>query len=99
MEGVRHVLALDKDDLLRVLDGRGVSVYLASGELWLTQENDSRDIMLTAGQSFRLDKNGLTLVHAFERSEVSLCAPRSRELAEPTGLFALVPRQAAQPAY
>jgi len=39
-------------------DGAGHNLKCLAGSLWLTQENDPRDIILSPGQSFTLDRPG-----------------------------------------
>ena len=51
-------------------------IYVWEGELWLTQEGDRRDRYLGPGGCFRLDRDGVTLAQAIERSTVSLTAPQ-----------------------
>jgi len=41
-----------------VEDGAGHKIECLAGTLWLTQENDPRDIILSPGQSFTLDRPG-----------------------------------------
>jgi hypothetical protein len=95
MENVRHALTLGQGDMLRITDGRGLLVQVAQGKVWLTQERDYRDIVLGAGESFRLERAGLSLVYALEAAALSVAAPRERERAEPAGTFGVVPARAA----
>lgn len=87
---VRHALHLAQGNLLRIEDGRGVLVAVADGEIWLTEENDLRDIVLGRGESFRLEQHGLALLYALRPTSMTLAAPRSREHAEPAATFRLV---------
>ena len=64
--------SLARGSLLRIDGGAGVLVHVWEGELWLTQEGSGKDHLLGAGQSFRVDRDGATLAHAFRRSVVSL---------------------------
>ncbi len=41
------------------------------GLLWLTQDNDSRDIVLKAGEQFHPDRPGNVLVYALEEAAFS----------------------------
>jgi len=61
--GVRPV-RLRTGELLNVSDGEGFSVSCLEGSVWITLSNDQRDIVLKAGETFVLDKPGLTLVCA-----------------------------------
>ena len=42
------------------------------GSLWVTQDNDVRDVVLEAGDEFRPDREGVVLVHALKPSRVFL---------------------------
>jgi hypothetical protein len=87
---IRHRTALPRGSLLRVMDGAGLTVRAGSGRLWITQEKDTRDILLRAGDAFELDRDGLALVYAVDPAEVVLSAPRVREQRELAARFQLV---------
>jgi hypothetical protein len=55
---------LQRGQLQRVQDARGHVVLCLDGTLWLTQEGDTRDVVLEAGDEARIDRDGLTLLHA-----------------------------------
>ena len=63
-------------EALALRNGRGSTITCISGTIWLTMENDSRDIVLTAGDSFVVNRRGLTILAAHEASVVDVCAPR-----------------------
>jgi len=71
-------IGVPRGSLLRIDGGAGVLVHVLEGELWLTQEGSPKDHLLGAGQSFRIDRDGATLAHAFQRSLVSLSRPAPR---------------------
>jgi hypothetical protein len=71
----RNSIGMPRGSLLRIEDGAGVLVHVWEGEIWLTQDGSPRDHMLTAGQSFQVDRGGAALAHAFRRSVVSLSSP------------------------
>jgi hypothetical protein len=50
--------------LHRILDGEGLILLCLKGAVWVTQEDDARDIILTAGESFTLDRKGLAVLYA-----------------------------------
>lgn len=45
-------------------DARGTLIAVHQGNVWITQDGDTADIHLDAGQSFRIERDGLTLVTA-----------------------------------
>jgi len=47
-----------------VRDAAGCTVMCCAGTVWITQENDARDVFLTAGESFTFDRKGLALIRA-----------------------------------
>lgn len=70
---LRHPLTdLPAGSTLRVCDGQGRAVVVFEGQVWITQDNDLRDIVLNGGESFSLDHPGLTLVQAFCDSKLML---------------------------
>jgi hypothetical protein len=78
------IRALARGRLLRIENGRGMTVRVSSGSLWITQEGDQRDRHVGPGASFRIDADGLTLISALRRSVISLSAPDEQRL---TGLW------------
>ena len=61
-------LTIERLGGLPICEGRGRQIVCVSGELWITQYNDTRDIVLKAGETFTMDRRGLTLVHALRPS-------------------------------
>jgi hypothetical protein len=51
-------------EVLDIRDGQGLRVKSLRGVLWITQSNDSEDIVVRAGQAFVLDRPGLALISA-----------------------------------
>ena len=56
----------------KIVDGRGTVIRGVEGNVWITQAGDPRYIVLRPGQTFTLDRDGLTLLVAFERPAVVL---------------------------
>jgi hypothetical protein len=59
-------IALEARTVHRIDNGKGTKVTCVTGVVWITQEHDSRDIILAAGQSMVLDRRGLAVVFAFK---------------------------------
>jgi Protein of unknown function (DUF2917) len=57
-------------------DAEGTVVAVESGCLWLTMENDTRDIVLSPGMRFEIDRTGRTIVAAEEDTRFRLFAPK-----------------------
>ena len=51
---------------------KGQRIECRSGQLWITQDGDPRDVILDADQCFTLDRSGHTLVSALEDSSFVL---------------------------
>lgn len=65
-------VALTKEQHLRLRDAFGWTIKAASGTIWITQESDSRDIVLKAGDSFVLDRPGSTLISPLGDAKLNL---------------------------
>ena len=55
---------LDVGELFEIQGGRGIELECHEGAVWITQSNDPLDIVLTADESFVLEKSGLAIVSA-----------------------------------
>jgi hypothetical protein len=53
---------LSTGQLAELADGAGTLIVAERGALWITQASDSRDIILEAGDSFVLDRDGRALI-------------------------------------
>jgi len=62
-------LGIMRGRLARINNGRGVLVRVEHGAVWLTRANETTDVCLAAGESFRIDRDGLTVISALG------CAP------------------------
>jgi hypothetical protein len=69
---LRHRRFLPKRGTL-VLDGaKGTTIAVDQGTLWVTLERDLRDIILTGGMRFEIDRGGRTLIAAEADSRLRL---------------------------
>jgi hypothetical protein len=72
-QALRHPLTdLRRGATLRIDDGQPHVIDVFEGLVWVTQDGDPRDVILEAGESFRFDGPGLTLVQAFDDARVLL---------------------------
>ena len=67
---------LERYGAMALRDALGSTVTCVSGTLWLTMEGDSRDIVLGAGASFVVERDGLTIVAANQASVADVAGPR-----------------------
>jgi DUF2917 family protein len=65
-------IALEAGEMLRLESGRGIEVQCEFGRVWITEESDSRDLWLDAGERVRLAGRGLALLEAQNASRVRL---------------------------
>lgn len=65
-----RLLALPRGSLHRISDGVGLQITATKGVVWVTQANDTRDILLSRGQSFIIDRRGLTVALALQDAAV-----------------------------
>ena len=66
------VLNLARGCLIRIDDARDMQVRVEKGTVWITQERDTRDVMLEPGETFRLDRDGTALMSACGREAFTL---------------------------
>lgn len=73
-------LCLKRNQVVKVRGGLGHSIVCDGGSVWVTQEGDPRDVILNAGEAFKLERKGLALVLAFEPGAISItqAEPQSR---------------------
>lgn len=54
---------LAPNQTLRVVDGAGSTLCAVEGAVWITEENQPRDIVLEAGSCYRLQHDGVAIVN------------------------------------
>ena len=65
--GTEHQLGelhLAPNQTLKVVDGAGSTVCALHGAVWITEENQRRDVVLEPGACYRLRERGLALINA-----------------------------------
>jgi len=50
--------------------GKGLQITAVAGTIWVTQAKDTRDVILTRGQSFILDREGRAVVYALKDAAI-----------------------------
>jgi hypothetical protein len=58
--------------VLQVRARVGQHIRCTAGSIWITQDGDPKDHILTQGQIFCADRRGLLLAYAFERARLTL---------------------------
>jgi Protein of unknown function (DUF2917) len=74
---MKHVLDIKPVKLAarsieRIEGAKGQQITCLSGVVWVTQANDERDIVLNRGQTFIIDRSGLTVVMALKDAAISV---------------------------
>lgn len=67
-----HPMNFPRNASLRFHDAEGLELAVTKGSVWITQEGDERDIVVKAGQRFRLDRGGLAVVDVLQDAEFTL---------------------------
>lgn len=70
----RELIPVLKGDLLTVDQGGPVEIGCESGAIWITQDNDVRDVVLNAGERFITDRSGAVLVYALQPAVLTTTA-------------------------
>lgn len=68
-------IGMTRGHVVRVEDGSGIEVSVTYGNVWITQQNDTNDVCIGAGESFRIARDGATLMSALKPSLVTLTPP------------------------
>jgi hypothetical protein len=55
---------LSPNQTLKLVDGVGATVCAVEGSVWITEENQARDIVLEKGACYRLRKRGLAIINS-----------------------------------
>jgi hypothetical protein len=77
--GYTKVWDLDHEELIGLDGARGTTLRVTRGTLWVTLERDTRDVVLTAGDTFVVDRGGLTLIQAQGKATVCVLAHHIEE--------------------
>ena len=65
------IIELDAREAVTLNDVRGSTLRVTRGTLWLTQENDTHDVILRSGDNWVVERQGATVLEAQE--DVVLC--------------------------
>ena len=68
-------IALDYGNLLRIRNGRGTRICVASGVLWVTEEDSPEDHVLLPGDAIDLARRGTAIVLAHRPARIVIEVP------------------------
>ena len=57
-------LQLQRGQTLKVVDGAGSTICARHAAVWITEENDPKDIVLERGGCYRLRQRGVAIVNS-----------------------------------
>lgn len=79
-------LSLAHQGMFSVADAAGLQMTCREGSLWITLDHDTRDIVLSAGESFLTTQHRRAIIYAIGPSSLSLelapAAPSARRSAK-----------------
>ena len=58
------IVRLNPDNGFQMIDAHGACIHVHWGDLWITQEGDSMDHIVKTGESFAINRSGVTLLSA-----------------------------------
>ena len=61
-------LKLGPNQVMKLIDGAGTTLCVLEGSLWITEENQLRDIVLAPGSCYQIRYPGTTVVNALSSS-------------------------------
>jgi hypothetical protein len=71
-------MCLPQRESLVLNNAEGTTIAVDAGCLWITMERDPRDIVLSPGMSFEIDRSGRTVIAAEDDSRFRLLAEVTR---------------------
>ena len=65
------IIDLAPRETVNLPDMRGATLRVTRGTVWITQEGDPKDVVLRPGDTWTVERNGLTVLEA--QGDVSFC--------------------------
>ena len=91
----RYEMSLESHGQFQIPDVSGVQISCTQGSLWITLDNDPRDIVLEPGDSFVSTEHRRALIYAFKASSLALRAPGRNAREERAASLHFLPQPAA----
>lgn len=89
-------IVLARGEILSLDGAEGARITSLGGTVWITQDGDLRDIVLSDGEAFELDRPTPAIVQAFELAKVSISEPATRPAGSRIGSWSRHLRAAAR---
>ena len=74
------IIDLTTRESLALPDFRGTTLRVTRGTVWITQEHDTQDVVLRAGDTWVVERNGLTLLRGAGRQHVLRAGSRAGDV-------------------
>lgn len=71
-------VCLAKGQLMSLAGAKGSRIVCHSGNVWITQDGDPRDVVLSRGEAFTLDRAAPTIVSALAPAVLAVQPPAPR---------------------
>jgi hypothetical protein len=78
-------LSLAHQGMFSLADAAGLQMTCREGSLWITLDNDTRDIVLSAGESFLTTQHRRAIIYAMGPSSLSLALAPVAQAARRSG--------------
>lgn len=78
-------LSLVHQGMFSVADAAGLQMTCREGSLWITLDNDTRDIVLSAGESFLTTQHRRAIIYAMGPSSLNLGWAPAAQTVQRTG--------------
>ena len=66
---------------LKLTGARGARIVSIAGDVWVTEDRRYDDVVLAAGESTVLERDGMALITAFDSADVEVVLPAAGEAA------------------
>jgi Protein of unknown function (DUF2917) len=71
----RCAQAIAKNKILEIKHALGITIACLAGSIWITLDNDIRDMILHAGHSFKVKSNQRVLIQALDTAHINFIDP------------------------
>jgi hypothetical protein len=79
-KGYDDVMELADGELVELKNERGTTLRVTHGILWITQDQDIRDVVLRTGDVWTIERDGLTLAEAQGAATFCLVGGRAQRV-------------------
>ena len=84
-------LNLERRAMFNLPDAAGVQIVCRDGTVWITLDNDPRDYVLEAGDSFTNAEHKRALIYAMQPSSIAVTSGMAQRSPQPAGRHPVAP--------